>query len=462
MMQLLIFAFLFITSAITFFTSDFILISDVYFYALIFLGVADYFNRGSISLFQTWQIAFVFIILSEALILQIHTPDMLQALKFLLLSNNVIILGYFSVVNAYRYRIKKILIPRSNESFPILFFVLVGLYFYFSLPSALDLFLLGRIGAADLDLSKGNVLVSSLIRSIGLILPSIIAFYYREIKPTKTILLPFLFSLPIFTLLLISGTRFPLLFSFGGFLIISFADRLKGRIRLNLRYVLFVSVLFVSAKLMASFRSYGFSDKTKYDIIQFSEERFTSKLAAQMSPEGVIDMTSLMMNHFDNHSHTLGASISFLTYFWIPRSVWPEKPTMLGNWLIREYRSGFSEGHSSSFGFTGELYADFGYFSMFFIFFLGVLLKRGDEYLTVHLSQSDGIQQVMAAMLFPYVFFFVRSPITSTITFLGTVVIYFFMKVLLMHKTSSRWILLLQSNNSSRILFLSPRKSISE
>ena len=100
---------------------------------------------------------------------------------------------------------------------------------------------------------------------------------------------------------------------------------------------------------------------------------------------------------------------------------------MLGYWFIRLYRGGFGEGHSASFGFTGDLYADFGLFSLLIVFFLGRLLKTADNYRR-RAFISGGYNTVLGAMFYPFVFFFVRSPITSTMTFLGILVIYFVMK----------------------------------
>ena len=141
------------------------------------------------------------------------------------------------------------------------------------------------------------------------------------------------------------------------------------------------------------------------------------------SNEGVVDMTALLIKHFNTNPHLYGESSSFLLYFWIPRSFWPNKPTMLGNWFIREYRSGFSEGHSASFGFTGDLYADFGYFSLFFIFILGILLKRAENFKDKAIN-SNNFNIILGAMLYPFVFFFVRSPVTSIITFLSIILYY--------------------------------------
>ena len=107
---------------------------------------------------------------------------------------------------------------------------------------------------------------------------------------------------------------------------------------------------------------------------------------------------------------------------------------MLGHWLIREYRTGFSEGHSSSFGFTGELFADFGYLSLIVVFLLGMALKWADQFRAYQLSQPQSYQKILVGMMFSYVFFFVRSPITATTTFLGILLVYYLIRKLLFKK----------------------------
>jgi len=45
-----------------------------------------------------------------------------------------------------------------------------------------------------------------------------------------------------------------------------------------------------------------------------------------------------------------------------------------------------------------------------------------------------GYDAIIAAMLFPYTFFFVRSPITATMTFLGMLLVYYIFKRLIFTK----------------------------
>lgn len=399
-------------------------ISEVSLVILSGMIVLDYFDKKSLSLFQVWLLGFIFIILSEAILIEPGIKTM-QAVKYLLVANQLIILGYFTPVKFKRFRssiivLKKVKAPRL---IPYIFIALVVSFVVYALPGVVLSYGLGRDYAAEIISSSSNLLLSSFFGSLGFVLPSIIVYYYKEIKLKKSILIPLLLSLPIFAMLFIGGTRFPLLFSFGGFLIVSQANRI-GRITLNLKLIGFLLLLVGSSFLMGQFRSgglVGFEYKAEEAL---SEARLSKRLASKMSPEGVVDMTAMSMTYFESNPHTYGKSILFLTYFWVPRAVWPDKPTMLGHWMIRKYRSGFGEGHSSSFGFTGELFADFGYFSLFFVFLLGRLLKWADLYGAYQLAQPGSYSKILVGMIFSYVFFFVRSPITSSMNFFGILIVY--------------------------------------
>lgn len=98
---------------------------------------------------------------------------------------------------------------------------------------------------------------------------------------------------------------------------------------------------------------------------------------------------------------------------------------MLGYWFIRAYgETGFGESHSVGFGFSGDFYADFGYFgALLACFFLGFGLKRLETY-SLHFRKSNQYASVFVAMLYPYVFFSVRDVITSSLTLLLIVAIY--------------------------------------
>jgi hypothetical protein len=409
-------------------------ISEIYLFFLGIVILVDYLRTRTFTLFQVWQFGFVFIILSEALLLESQHDKILEAVKYLIIANNVIILGYLFSTKSQNFKIYSLSEDsiKRKKWIQILLFLMGIIFVVYKFQNAWLIFKYGRIYASIFNIFDDKILLlSSFTDSIGLILPALIAFYFIVMMNKKSFILPFLFSLPIFVILFMGGTRFPLLFSFMGFLLVVNFGKRGNTFSFKYQMLILIFLLVIASTIMKSFRSTGFENypDTPKGRIALEKPNKIKWLAMKMSPEGVVDMTALMMDHFDDHPHLYGKSSSFLFYFWIPRDIWPNKPTMLGYWLIRSYRSGFSEGHSASFGFAGDLYADFGYFSLVLIFVLGILLNRLDQFCLFHFNlESKSLQKIIAAMLYPYVFFFVRSPITSTMTFLGVYLIYFIFK----------------------------------
>ena len=172
---------------------------------------------------------------------------------------------------------------------------------------------------------------------------------------------------------------------------------------------------------MGSFRGNGF--KTYISGANTQESKF--KLG---SYEAVVLSTAKMIEMFEYKEYMLGKSSSFLLYAWIPRSIWPEKPTMLGHWLIRERgETGFASNHSASFGYAGDAYADFGFLGgLLFSAIIGLVLRHFNEKVKyIFYYQRENSIIVLASISYSYVFFFVRSPLTATISFAGIMLSYY-------------------------------------
>lgn len=400
-------------------------LATFYFYFLLGFTLLDVILNKKITLINIWCLGFLYIILSEVFLILKENPNIyfLNALLYLIVANNIVIAGYYSKrgisfdsvhLDNYTYDSKRI--GKWLLLLAVLFYVAM------SWENAVTSFALGR----NVDTEGESFVIQSIVSAMGYILPSIILFYFYFVEK-KSILIPFLLSLPIFIILFMSGTRFPLLFSFLGFFL---TYQNLNEIKISAKRILImgsaVFLLLTAANAMKKFRT-GNLNSVVYDSSIVKYKDFPTYVSQNFSNEGVIDMTSLMLWHFETHDHLYGKSSSFLLYFWIPREVWPNKPTMLGNWFIRQYRSGFASGHSSSFGFPGDLFADFGYFSLLFMFFIGRLIKRADNFKDKSLD-SKSYNVILGAMLFPYIFLAVRSPITSTMTFLGIVFFFYLFK----------------------------------
>lgn len=391
------------------------------FFVLTTLILIDFLSTKTISLYQVWIFAFVFIILAEALVsLQPSANISLRAVRYLIFTNFILLFGY-SVTEFPRLKRNRLsnTVLATGRTLPLLLLV-TACYTIYQFPKNFIVFSLGRTSITEGDVS----LASNIIGALGYLLPSILAYYFKFHTRNAKLIWPLLASVPIFVTLFVGGTRFPLLFSFLGFVLVWFDIRWLNSRKIT-QIVCASFFLFYAAGEMRQFRAFGVGSEAKSvraSSLNDDSGTIFTRLAQNMSPEGVIDMTNLLMRYFDSHDHLCGRSSSFILYFWVPRSIWDDKPSMLGHWLVRKFRSGFSDGFSSSFGFTGDLYADFGYYSLFFVLILGVGLKRL-EALKDQYFLFGGYRRILGAMFFPYVFFFVRSPITATMTFIG---IYFF------------------------------------
>ncbi|MBS1549839.1 MAG: oligosaccharide repeat unit polymerase [Bacteroidetes bacterium] len=418
---------LLLSVAILLIDSVFVL-GQFYFYFLALYILFDVIKNKKISLLNLWNIAFMYIILSEAVIKSDETNlFFISAVKYLLIANNLINIGYISAPSKKMKSLKNIVVKQkiNNSKITSLILVLLVLvYFAMSIENALLSFAIGR--SAAYEKSEGiGLIIDGLLKGLELVLPAIMVFYFYNLR-RKSIMLPLILSLPIFLILFLNGTRYPLLFSVLGFAITYlFSQKFSFSFKKLVMWGFAAYLLFTSVNLMMNFRSGGYDENSgETKTFDASKDLAYNISKVFMSSEGIVDMTTLMFEHFETHDHLYGASSSFLLYFWIPRELWSEKPTMLGHWFIRQYRGGFGEGHSASFGFTGDLYADFGLFSLFMVLLMGALLRRADDFKN-HAFKRGGYEVVLGAMFFPYIFFFVRSPITSTMTFLSILLIYY-------------------------------------
>ena len=412
---------------------DLYMLGTFYFYILLGFLLYDIITQKKIKLIHVWCFAFIFVILSEVFISIGESEDagLLAALKFLIIANNIILIGYLSnnISRQTHFTNKRTIYSSRGVGDVLLFAITIG-YVAMTWSSAVTSFALGREVAAEGE----NFVLSSIISAMGFLLPSVCLYYFYHVKKTS-IIVPVLLSLPVFIILFMGGSRFPLLFSFLGFFI-TYQNLSQQQISVK-RIILMAAagiVLLSASMAMKTFRVGGETTAIYTEESPLYKD-IPTYFAQYLSNEGVIDMTALMIQHFAVHNHLYGASSSFITYFWIPREFWAEKPTMSGHWFIRLYRGGFGGGHSASFGFTGDLYADFGYFSLFFVFLIGRLIKTAENFQRKSLA-SNNYSVILGAMFYPYIFFFVRSPITATMMFLGIVFFFFLFKKILFRELS--------------------------
>lgn len=377
-----------------------------------------------IRLFQIWILAFLYIVIPEGIIysylLEVN-PYVFTASKYICLSNWMVLLAHNIFYNESLIDQSSNIKKHYNIGFTFLltFGIIYSIFLVVNVPHAIKIMRYGRVG--DMTATLHPIVIGT-ANAAGHIIPSVIAFYFKNIKKSHNYLFKsLLYSLPIFIVLFLGGTRFHLLFSFGGMLLVLYAQSKINLIKI-IKVLPAIIFLALGSKMMVAYRAFGLKDGALGLILNtfFSKKEGNSGLLSSI--EGLIYQSSVMVEYFTTHPYMKGISSSFILYFWIPRNLWPEKPQMLGYWLMREAKGtyGFSKGHSFSFGFMGDAYADFGFYGgLLFCFFLGMLLAKFDTFTKNQINNSTRFSLIIAAMSYSYIFFFVRSPLTATFNFIG-------------------------------------------
>ena len=210
------------------------------------------------------------------------------------------------------------------------------------------------------------------------------------------------------------GSRFPLLFVMVGAGVAWLAPRPpRGAIMLVLA-ALVVLLAFVGS-VMSGSRTYGMRNADLgRSASEFSVDDFF------MSEDSVRSMTQAVV-FAERHGFTNGRTSAALLVFWVPRALWPDKPTMIGYWLPREFeRQGFGAGFSSAPSFAGSTYVDFGLWGSVVLWFLFGLTFGGLEIWCARICASvQDARMIVVAPLYGGSFFAVRSIETSALVLAG-------------------------------------------
>ena len=416
-------------------------IHDIQLVLCLFIIIFNYCRVRSFNIYQIWIMAYIFIVWAEMRISS-TSAYIIPYIRFTL-SNCFVLFGYHSCQGRRNSSQSKIYyISKTNWTFTFSLVIFYVLYILLSANSALVNIQSGR----QLSDAKGSTTFSGVwLSALGTILPALIAYYLKYLKGKKNIV-SFIVCLPIFIIVLLQSTRFRFLFTVLPYLIVVDLFSL-GKSNLKKNFILlFCAILMIGVStFVKENRNVAFLEIEKKSLFENAQtndaDPFTLKLAKNMSSEGVVYMSYVADDYFSTHSLHWGKELSFIMYFWVPRAIWPNKPTQLDYWLIREYSSETVAGsYSSASGFIGEARADFGWGCLMFAFLIGMLFRRIDGYKAMICNEcKNSFNIVLVAILVPWVFFFVRSPLTSTMSLIWELLIYYlFVRLFAMPSSSEK------------------------
>lgn len=304
----------------------------------------------------------------------------------------------------------------SSAQLPLAIFLgslLLAMLFVYG-PGAIDSALSGRHAGSSFSFGGGafGTVMRGLMNALRIVLPAMIGFYVTKSlrKPAWT---AWLISSPVLVLIFFGGTRFPLLFAGLGLWLATVREHRLSK-SLLLRTALVGVLLVGSGLFMAANRASGYSDLSLKNVEDYVQNR------GVMHTEGTVLYMAYLAEYTERHGHQWGRSTSTLFIFWIPRALWPNKPTFLGYWFPREYLGLRSDSHSVSFGYAGDAFLDFGvYGATIFWLILGFFFAFIERKTALILVENNNAHILYAGLLYAGVFFAVRSPNTTVFMVLG-------------------------------------------
>lgn len=428
-----------LAAAIPFFPEDTLTILKIEVFLYLWIVIKDLMRTRRFTLLHTWEIAFIFIIWSDMILCATDRNTYTLPIFFYTLANSLVLVGYFAH-NKPSYSSRNMSSTYTEHKWGLLLVIILCtiLYLYYNYDKVLETLAFGRV--LSKTLGSGSIM-STIIPALGMLLPGIIAYYIKYISKSWTgwaIIL----ATPIFIYQFIIATRFQLLFQVFPFFIILGFIKIKNIDFKSIAFiVLFGIVLGWGSSYLKENRNYAVNETVLEEYTYTSDKRsdIFYNTAKELSPEGIIGMMNIADDYYEDHNLEYGKESAYMLYFWVPRSLWPEKPTPIDHWLIRKYEVVEDE-HSASLGFLGFLRADFGWFALLFSFIFGIIIKRGDMYIRRVINNGmPAFDYVLAATLYPYIFFAVRSPQTATQQLIFIFLIYLLFKLIFFNSSRGEY-----------------------
>lgn len=389
--------------------------------ALIFLVVNFMLQKPKkLYLIDMWLLGFIYFFSGEYFFIEALTKefehDLLVAVQALITSAfGATIIGYAVFVKYKRNNRYCYVNQRMSEKRPLpisfliawlSFSLLVIIQIFFVLTPEQLIFAARHQRTTAIDIGTLTPYLNSFLISLPLISGYLMSkfrltFMWNVLFVTMT-------AICIITTYFI-GTRFYLGYVLFGLLFFY----LKGLNNIKKKHMaallIFALILLFSQALMSVTRLQG-----QGIIKEIAVNDISSRI---LSIEGILKINSLILLTKPYRDTYKPNEHLFLLVWWIPRTIWPEKPTMGEYWFIRKYTSekDFGKGHSVSGSFIMPAILDFGPIgAIIFSLFYGMgiaFLERFSERFRTQLTMPSTI----VSLLFFGVAFMVRSLQTSLI-----------------------------------------------
>lgn len=432
-MRLFLICLLFLVTLISY--SDLLLSANILLWIyIIFLGFNILKDRY-VSLISIFIFGFIYIYFKEILnntteLIQIWGEENINiAYKVVMFSCITFIAGYYiyealfvKKSNAFLPK-KEMFFIKNKKRFFIITIFLTYLIFLGNIVLIINGFTKGRQNAFEYGI------LSSISYAIGVICIVNYKLYFKQFYGKDSYLKVILYSLPIFILYIGSGTRFLLLFG-----LIALINSSLSNLKIKKIFLLGVTLVIIGflGNFFLKYRNDGFAAITEVESATQNENRSLNKIiVSNFTEEGVFRNAAMINDYTGKNDYTYGKSISFISYFWVPRVVWESKPTQIDHWLIRKYTDEYDEtGHSTASGFLGEIFMDFGkYITVLIFFFIGMLISKLNNKL-LSVSVDSYFKLLVSSSIIAWLFFAVRSVLTSSMMLIFIILLaYIFSKL---------------------------------
>ncbi|MEI8238632.1 MAG: hypothetical protein WCI22_04370 [Actinomycetota bacterium] len=327
-------------------------------------------HERHLPVFAAFELGVAMVVLGDGLVGSVVVPgisasNLDAARRFLVVATSVVIVVHELVLHRLRttdhtrgvhHHLDLHRTSRSIEGSPkarlvLVIFTLLLLWRY--VPAAWQAARIGRLGLTEADNAKqaepgaGAALLNPLFQGLAMMLPALWVSWFGPRRRWRAATL----AVPILVLLLALTTRYVFLIAAAGFLLTGHRTK-----RQAIKYAAVATVsLAVASWVISATRARGLANT-------FSAATLKSSSSRLLGSEGVLRTVAQIMNYTGSHGLRQGRSYFSVLIFWIPRSLWSGKPTLLGYWFPREFGlTGFSAGFSAAASFAEDALIDFGF-----------------------------------------------------------------------------------------------------